>query len=97
MITYFQISKIWVRVVNAQVELFYDGRIAITWLNCSSSSFIAGLSRGTGTPEQFESSDFLNYDVCKTIEVHQKASMKESIFFHSSDLNHEEELVLQRF
>lgn len=94
-ITYFQIPRYGSGVVNAQVELFYDGRIAITWLNCSSSSFIAGLSRGTGTPEQFESSDFLNYDVCETIEGSPEGVYEgEYIFYHSSDLNHDGRISL---
>lgn len=54
--------------VNVQVEMFYDGRIAITWLRCESSSFISGLSRGGGVPSDFVSSDFLSYPTIPNFE-----------------------------
>jgi hypothetical protein len=36
-----------------QIEMFFDGRIRITYLNVGSGGGIAGLSRGTGLPAQF--------------------------------------------
>ncbi len=59
---------------NIQLEMFYNGEISITWLNCVSSGFIAGLSKGEGIPLNFELSDFLNYGECY-------------IFYHSADIN----------
>ncbi|HPP57572.1 MAG TPA: C25 family cysteine peptidase [Candidatus Hydrogenedens sp.] len=67
-VTYYQVMRYGSGEVNTQVELFYDGRIAITWLNCMSSSFIAGLSSGNGVPENLEISDFLTYEECKVLE-----------------------------
>lgn len=54
--------------VNVQLEMFYDGRISITWLRCESGSFIAGLSRGDGFPSDFVSSDFLSYPPYSSFE-----------------------------
>lgn len=59
---------------NVQLEMFYNGEISITWLNCISSSFITGLSKGEGVPQNFEISDFVNYSECY-------------IFYHSADIN----------
>ncbi|MCX8063946.1 MAG: hypothetical protein N3G21_02090, partial [Candidatus Hydrogenedentes bacterium] len=47
--------------VNVQLEMGYDGRISITWLRCESGGFIAGLSRGGGTPADFVPSNYLSY------------------------------------
>ncbi|MCX8169880.1 MAG: hypothetical protein N3D72_02205, partial [Candidatus Methanomethyliaceae archaeon] len=67
-VTYSQVPRYGSGEVNIQAELFYDGRIAITWLNCVSSSFIAGLSKGDGVPGDLEISDFLMYGDCKVLE-----------------------------
>lgn len=51
--------------VNVQVELFYDGRIVITWKYIDPIVFgLVGLSRGGGTPPDFVMSRFVNYPTC---------------------------------
>lgn len=44
-----------------QTELFYDGRIRITYLEINSSTCLVGLSAGNGVPADFGDSDFLQY------------------------------------
>lgn len=41
-----------------QVEMFFDGRIQLSWLEISTKYCIVGLSPGTGLPENFEETDF---------------------------------------
>lgn len=47
-----------------QVEMFFDGRIRLTYLRAdalNSRSVLVGLSRGTGVPGDYEASDFATY------------------------------------
>jgi subtilisin family serine protease len=44
-----------------QIELFYDGRIRVTYLMLSSTDGVAGLSRGQGIPTPFLESDLSAY------------------------------------
>jgi hypothetical protein len=46
-----------------QIELFYGGRIRVTYLSMSSIDGVAGLSRGLGIPTPFLESDLSDY-VC---------------------------------
>lgn len=41
-----------------QIEMFYDGRIRISWLYTPSPSNIVGLSNGLGLPDNFKETDF---------------------------------------
>jgi hypothetical protein len=41
-----------------QIEMFYDGRIRISWLDIGSRSNIVGLSNGLGLPPDFVQTDF---------------------------------------
>jgi len=41
-----------------QVEMYFDGRIQLSWLTIESENGIAGLSDGLGMPEDFEETDF---------------------------------------
>ena len=41
-----------------QIEMFFDGRIQLSWLGISTKYCIVGLSRGLGLPENFEEIDF---------------------------------------
>ena len=45
-----------------QIELYYDGRICVTYLSMSSTDGIAGLSEGLGLPSPFLESDLSDYD-----------------------------------
>ena len=45
-----------------QVELFFDGRIRISWLEMTAEDGIVGLSDGFGTPIDFEEVDFTNLE-----------------------------------
>ena len=47
-----------------QIELFFDGRIRLTYLKVGSTDGLVGLSRGTGIPEGFIGSDFSSYGPC---------------------------------
>lgn len=47
-----------------QVEMFFDGRIRITWLALQNPIALVGLSRGTGTPSGFVETDFLGSAAC---------------------------------
>ncbi len=50
--------------VSFQVEMFFDGRIVITWLAVDDPYGLVGLSRGGGVPEEFENSRFTAYGGC---------------------------------
>jgi hypothetical protein len=41
-----------------QVEMFFDGRIQLSWLEVGVENCIVGLSDGLGVPEDFEEVDF---------------------------------------
>ncbi|MFC1633338.1 hypothetical protein ACFL5Z_00740, partial [Planctomycetota bacterium] len=41
-----------------QIEMYYDGRIRLSWLEIGSRSNIVGLSNGQGLPPDFEETDF---------------------------------------
>ena len=41
-----------------QIEMFYDGRIRISWLEINADENIVGLSNGLGLPTDFEETDF---------------------------------------
>jgi hypothetical protein len=47
-----------------QVELFFDGRIRITYLSLNAAGGLVGLSAGTGQPTDFVASDFSAYSAC---------------------------------
>lgn len=51
-----------------QIELFYDGRIRLTWLDVAATGGLVGLSRGQGVPTCFQSSDFSAYTSCPPAE-----------------------------
>ena len=44
-----------------QVEMYFDGRIQLAWLDIATHNGIVGLSRGYGTPEDFQETDFSEY------------------------------------
>ena len=47
-----------------QIELFFDGRIRLSYLKVDAIFGLAGLSRGLGVPAGFDESDFSHYDPC---------------------------------
>jgi len=47
-----------------QIEMFFDGRIRMTWLDLAATDGLVGLSRGNGTPGDYRSSDISGYDAC---------------------------------
>ena len=47
-----------------QVEMFFDGRIRLTYLHLDSRSGLVGLSKGLGVPAGFDESDFNSYPTC---------------------------------
>jgi hypothetical protein len=49
---------------NFQLEMYFDGRIAITYLNIAAVDGLAGLSAGTGVPSGFIESDLSAYGPC---------------------------------
>ncbi len=50
--------------VNFQIEMFFDGRIVITWLELDLYGGLIGLSEGLGTHENYQKSVFVNYPAC---------------------------------
>jgi hypothetical protein len=51
-----------------QIEMFFDGTIAITWLELEMFDGMAGLSRGGGVPDGFKESDLGSYAPCIVTE-----------------------------
>ena len=47
-----------------QIEMFYNGRIRITWLEIEAQEGIMGLSGGDGVPAGFLESDLSAYEIC---------------------------------
>ena len=47
-----------------QVEMFFDGRIRLTYLTLNAPTGLVGLSAGTGQPINFGASDFNTYSAC---------------------------------
>ena len=41
-----------------QVEMYFDGRIRISWLEIDTETAVVGLSRGLGVPDNFQEIDF---------------------------------------
>jgi hypothetical protein len=41
-----------------QIEMYFDGRITLSWLGIGAENGIVGLSDGLGVPEDFEETDF---------------------------------------
>jgi subtilisin family serine protease len=58
-----------------QIEIFFDGRIRITWLGIDAHDGIAGLSAGNGLPDYFVERDISKYGPC--------------LCFNSPDLDHD--------
>ena len=54
------------QTANFQIEMFFDGRIVITWLKQDTYIGIIGLSQGNGVPPEFQESRFVNYPGCLT-------------------------------
>ena len=52
------------QTASVQVEMFFDGRIVITWLQLDLYGGLAGLSRGGGVPAGFSESDLSRYGGC---------------------------------
>lgn len=50
--------------VTFQYELFFDGRIRLSYLNIGITDGLVGLSRGGGVPADFFESDFTTYGAC---------------------------------
>jgi hypothetical protein len=41
-----------------QIEMYFDGRIQLSWLEVSIEYCVVGLSKGLGTPDNFQEIDF---------------------------------------
>jgi hypothetical protein len=61
-----------------QVEMFFDGRIRLTYLAINAPGALVGLSAGTGVPANFMASDFGSYSACSPLAVVLPASAAES-------------------
>jgi hypothetical protein len=66
------------RVNSFQIELFFDGRIRISYLAIGALDGLAGLSAGTGVPANFEQSDLTSYAPCDPLSVILPASANEN-------------------
>ena len=47
-----------------QIEMWFDGKIVLTWLNMDAGDAIVGLSQGLGTPIDFLASSLSNLESC---------------------------------
>jgi len=64
-VTYQNVPQYGTTLPNSfQIELFYDGRIRITYLTISCQYSLAGISAGQGVPLGFVESDLSSYDTC---------------------------------
>ena len=64
-VTFENVSEISTPNSNSfQIELFFDGRIRVTWLGIAAINGLAGLSRGVGVPTDFAESDLGSYAAC---------------------------------
>ncbi|MBI3117089.1 MAG: trypsin-like peptidase domain-containing protein, partial [Candidatus Hydrogenedentes bacterium] len=63
-VTYDDVSDYFYDRHSFQVELFWDGRIRMTWLKLTRPFGIVGLSSGSGIPDDFEESDLSAYAAC---------------------------------
>ncbi len=52
-----------------QVEMFFDGRIRITYLSLNTPGGLVGLSAGMGQQANFVPSDFTAYGTCRSVPV----------------------------
>ncbi len=62
-----------------QIELFFSGRIRVTYLGIKAPGALAGLSAGTGVPANFLASDFTSYGTCFPLAVLLPASAAENV------------------
>ena len=64
-VTYQNVPEYGTTTTNSfQIELFYDGRITLTYLQVSARAGLAGLSGGLGVPVGFVASDLTLYGAC---------------------------------
>jgi hypothetical protein len=63
---------------NFQVEMFFDGRIRLTYLALNTPGALVGLSAGTGVPASFFASDFSTYGACSPLAVVLPPSVAEN-------------------
>lgn len=49
---------------HMQIELFFDGRLSITWLAMSARDGLAGVAAGAGLPDDFSEADLGAADTC---------------------------------
>jgi hypothetical protein len=52
-----------------QIEMFFDGRIRLTYLDIKAPRALVGLSAGVGQPANFLASDFTTYGSCSPLLV----------------------------
>ncbi len=64
-VTYLNVREYGASNTNSfQIELFYDGRIRLTYLGLAALDGLAGLSAGLGVPAGFVESDLSSYGSC---------------------------------
>jgi len=72
-----RIAATWEHVTDAstglantfQVEMFFDGRIRMSWLDVTTLDPLVGLSTGQGMPTDFAESDLSEYQRCVTDDL----------------------------
>ncbi|MEO8429817.1 MAG: M36 family metallopeptidase, partial [Verrucomicrobiota bacterium] len=52
-----------------QLEMFFDGRTRLTYLEIGSTGGLHGLSNGKGSPDGFVETDFKNYGACLPVLI----------------------------
>ena len=67
-VTYQDVPEYGASTTNSfQIELFYDGRIRVTYLELAAQYGLAGLSAGQGIPALFAASDLSAYSACAAL------------------------------
>ncbi len=64
-VTFLNVSEYGAGTTNTfQIEMFYNGRIVVSYLSVAAADGLAGLSAGLGVPANFEPSDLSGYPEC---------------------------------
>ena len=73
-VTYLNVAEIETSNSNTfQIEMYYDGRIVISYLSLDLTDGLAGLSAGTGVPSGFAPTDLTAYSGCAGRLLHLTA------------------------
>jgi len=101
-VTWNDVSQYGVENTNDfQIEMFFDGRIRLNYLQMDSTHGIVGLSQGNGVPANFFASDFSSYRRCGTampsLRITAPSSVEKGVTNATATLNVSEILGTNAF